>query len=327
MAHQRPRRFRLPVGLLAVALVIAACSSQASPSALPTPEPSPTATPSATPEPTPTPSPTPVPTPSPTPLNTSLLNERLTVLVIGTDASDARRAQGLIGANTDSLMVVSVSADHAEIAMFSLPRDIVDVPLPDGRTWTGKINAMAHFLGYPAFKDAVATLLGLPIDHYLKIDMDDFIRLADFVDGVDVDVETRIFSPRLDLDLHPGPQHLTPSKALNFTRYRGDSDYARAGRQQQVVLALVQAYVDPATEWTIDGVLRLLEALETDFDLADIPTLVEIGRRSVDAHVTRIVLQPPRFSLFVGNEPGTTRGWVMIPNVAEMRAYVDSVID
>jgi hypothetical protein len=40
--------------------------------------------------------------------------------------------------------------------------------------------------------------------------------------------------------------------------------------------------------------------------------------------VTTLVLQPPRFALFEGVE-GPARGWVMIPNVEEIRAAVQSL--
>ena len=42
--------------------------------------------------------------------------------------------------------------------------------------------------------------------------------------------------------------------------------------------------------------------------------------------MTAIVLKPTRFSLFVGFEPNSTRGWVMIPDVPEIRAYARSVL-
>ena len=56
------------------------------------------------------------------------------------------------------------------------------------------------------------------------------------------------------------------------------------------------------------------------------PTLLEIGRRSASAEVTAIVLQPPRYSLFVGFEPNSNRGWVMIPDVAAMRSYARAAL-
>src|SRR5688572_29727375 len=103
-----------------VALVIIAfllLSGGAEPSESPVPSASPSLAPSATPE-----------------LNAELLNRRWTVLYVGTDLSAAREEEGHVP-NTDALMVVSVSADQSEVAMISLPRDTVDVPLPGGEIY------------------------------------------------------------------------------------------------------------------------------------------------------------------------------------------------
>jgi anionic cell wall polymer biosynthesis LytR-Cps2A-Psr (LCP) family protein len=147
------------------------------------------------------------------------------------------------------------------------------------------------------------------------------------VGGVDVKVTSRIYDPKFHLDLRPGRVHFDGSKALYYTRSRQDGDYARAARQQQVLLALVRKYVDPETEWSFAGLMAHMDSLETDLRLRRrLPTLLELGRRARGAEVTQTVLGPPRFALFQGFEPGTTRGWVMIPNVAEMRAYARRLI-
>jgi hypothetical protein len=39
-----------------------------------------------------------------------------------------------------------------------------------------------------------------------------------------------------------------------------------------------------------------------------------------------VVLGPPRFALFEGFEPGTSRGWVMIPDVPEIRSFASKLI-
>jgi len=80
------------------------------------------------------------PSPSAT-LNAELLDRRWTVLYVGTDLNAAREEDGA-GPNTDALMLVSLSADQSELTLVSLPRDTVDVPLPDGDTWTRKINGL-----------------------------------------------------------------------------------------------------------------------------------------------------------------------------------------
>jgi LCP family protein required for cell wall assembly len=288
-----------------------------SPSGLPSAPAPPAATPTADPSPTATPS----------IYDKALLNGRLTVLVVGQDSDHAREAAGLRLENTDALMVVSLSADKSRISMLGLPRDTVDVPLADGSIYRGKINAIASRYGLEALQGAVERLLRVPVDGYIKIDMDNFVAVVDGVGGVDVRVKTRVYDPGLDLALEPGRVHLDGAMALDYTRSRQDSDYARAARQQQVLLALIRKYANPDTRWSPGGLLAAMDSLATNLDLRhDLPTLVEMARRARGAQVTQRVLAPPRFALFAGIEPGTARGWVMIPDIGEMRDYARKVL-
>ena len=76
------------------------------------------------------------PTPEPTPVGTRRCptssippwdgKERLNILLIGATSGRARAY------NTDTLIVVSIDPVTKQVAMFSLPRDTVDVPLPPG---------------------------------------------------------------------------------------------------------------------------------------------------------------------------------------------------
>lgn len=310
---------RMPL-LLVLALVMAGCTTATpSPSLIPTAEPTPT------PSPTASPSPTPEPTPSPTPLDEEMLARRFTILVVGADTSAYRRGIGVDSYRTDALMIVSVSADKSRIDMISLPRDTVDVPMANGKIYRGKVNGISEIYGIEALRGAMSTLLGVPIDRYVRVDMDDFVWLVDVIGGVQVDVKTRIFDPKVNLDLKPGLTEMDGATALAFSRTRADTDYARAARQQQVILALVQGWLNPTGEAMLRAAFRL-DSLETDITLREMPTLLEIGRRSVAARVTAIVLQPPRYSLFVGIEPSSKRGWVMIPNVNAMRTYARSAL-
>lgn len=306
--------------LAVLALLLAGCATAtSSPSLIPT------AAPTATPSPTASPSPTPAPTPSPTPLDEEMLARRFTTMIVGADTSAYRRSIGVEGYRTDALMVVSVSVDKSRIDIISLPRDTVDVPMANGRIYRGKINGISEIYGIEALRGAMSTLLGVPIDRYVRIDMDDFVWMVDVIGGIGVDVKTRISDPKVDLDLEPGLVEMDGATALAFSRTRADTDYARAARQQQVILALVQGWLEPTGEAMLRAAFRL-DSLETDITLQEMPTLLEIGRRSAAASVTAIVLQPPRYSLFVGIEPNSKRGWVMIPNVAEMRRYARAAL-
>ena len=267
---------------------------------------------------------TPVATATEPPLDESLLDRRVTVLLLGKDWNATREAAGEPH-NTDAIMVVSVSAEYDRIAMLSIPRDTVDVPMPDGTTWPDKINSITRELGYDEMLAAVETLLDIEIGYYAEIDMDDFVTLVDAVDGVDVEPDEGIDDPAHGFALEAGEHHLDGEDALSYVRARQDGDHARSARQQEVVLAIVESLVDPESEIDVIELAKGMASLETDIPITSLPTLLEIARRSRDADVTRQVLQPPRFALFEGDE-GTARGWVMIPNVDEMRAYAAEVM-
>jgi LCP family protein required for cell wall assembly len=323
MSSKRPRRLRtLLILAIAALILLAACAEALIVSASPDPG---TPSPSASPSPSPSPSPTPEPTPEP--LNQALLDNRFTVLVVGEDVSAARRARGYIGDNTDAIMVVSVGPRQRKVTMLSLPRDTVDIPLPNGQIWRGKVNGIANSYGVDTLRQAMANLWGIEIPYHVKVNMDDFIALVDAVGGIGVKVKTVVQEPRWNLYLTPGKTHLDGYEALAFSRTRYyDNDYARAARQQQVIRALARKYTDPGTNVRVGQLLAALTGLETNLPMRDLRTLMVLAGRAANAAYEMQVLTPPQFSLGAGDQ-GDGRGWVIIPNVEAMRAYVQSLLD
>jgi LCP family protein required for cell wall assembly len=267
--------------------------------------------------------PTPLPSPEQT-LDEAMLNKRLTVLVIGTDVNRARAAKGE-SANTDSLMLASVAAGQKLLLLVSLPRDTVDVPLPGGEKWDKKINALFTEKGVDALVGAMEELFGVPIDGYVKVDMDDFQSLVDAVDGIDVNPDKALDDPKIGLKLDAGEQHLDGATALKYVRSRVDTDYGRAARQQEVILALVAKLVDPETDVDLPSLLQGLKSLDTDLPLEKLPTLVEIARRANDADATRQVIKPPDYITFEGDR-GDGRGYILEPDVEKIRSFVKDAI-
>ena len=275
------------------------------PAAVSSPEPSASAEPTAT-------------------FNEALLNRRLTVLVIGIDVNKARAAKGE-SANTDSLMLASVAAGQKSLLLVSLPRDTVDVPLPDGGTWDQKINALFIEKGVDALVGAMKELFGVPIDGYVKVDMDDFQSLVEAVDGIEVNPKEALDDPKIGLKLDAGKQHIDGATALKYVRSRVDTDYGRAARQQEVILALVAKLVDPKTDINLRSLLDGLKSLETDLPLDELPTLVEIARRANGADATKQVIKPPDFITFEGDR-GDGRGYILEPDIEKIRSFVKDAI-
>ncbi|HEY8179747.1 MAG TPA: LCP family protein [Candidatus Limnocylindria bacterium] len=318
MSSKRPLRPRSILILAITALILLAACAQAL-TLSPSPDPA-TPSPSASPSATPSPSPTPEPTPDP--LNRTLLENRLNVLVVGEDMSAVRRARGYTGDNTDALMLVSVSPGQKRVTMVSLPRDTVDIPLSNGQIWSGKVNGVANTYGLDGLRQALATMWGIEIPYYVKVNMDGFVALVDAVGGITVKVKTIVQEPRWGLYLTPGRAHLDGITALHFSRARYyDSDFARAARQQQLIRALAKKYSDPATDVRLGRLLGTAAGLETNLPLEDLKTLVVMARRASRGSYSSEVLAPPQFALGWGDQHDG-RGWVIIPNVNAMRVEI-----
>jgi LCP family protein required for cell wall assembly len=257
-------------------------------------------------------------------LNADLLDRRWTVLFVGTDMNAAREDDPAFVPNADALMLVSLSADQSELTLVSLPRDTVDVPLPDGGTWTGKINALYAEEGLDALVGAMEELYGVPIDGHVALDMDDFTSLVDVVGGVEVAPDAPLVDPKVDLDLEAGPQEIDAVTANGYVRTRVDQDYGRMARQQEVLVALVRELTDPGADVDLAGLVESLESLETDLPLGEFPTLLELARRGADASVQTLVIEPPLI-VFEGDR-GDGRGYILEPDIEAIRAEVQGLI-
>jgi len=165
----------------------------------------------------------------------------------------------------------------------------------------------------------------VPIDGYAKVDMDDFQSLVDAVDGIDVNPDKALDDPKIGLKLDAGKQHLDGATALKYVRSRVDTDYGRAARQQEVILALVAKLVDPKTDVDLLSLLDGLKSLDTDLPLEKLPTLVEIARRANGADATRQVIKPPDYITFEGDR-GDGRGYILEPDVEKIRSFVKDAI-
>lgn len=146
---------------------------------------------------------------------------------------------------SDTNLLVAVDAKNGKIDVISLPRDtLLDVSWP-----VKKLNNAYHHGGFTQTMEEVSRLLGIPVDHYVTVDLRAFVELVDAIEGVDFDipVEMDYDDPEQDLHIHfpAGPRHLTGKEALEVVRWRQNNDgtgYAtadigRIGTQQAFLMA------------------------------------------------------------------------------------------
>jgi LCP family protein required for cell wall assembly len=135
-----------------------------------------------------------------------------------------------------------------EIAALSIPRDswVVVPGLGESR-----INASHSYGGLPLTVETVETLLGLPFEYYVEVNVSGLVKLIDAIGGVDIEVEKRMRyrdrSQHLEIDLQPGLQHLNGEQAVGYARFRHDAtgDLGRIERQQKFLRAVAREVLSP----------------------------------------------------------------------------------
>ncbi len=175
--------------------------------------------------------------------------ERINFLFMGVDL----RCDEQGPTHTDSIMIVSIDPLTKSAALLSLPRDLwVEIP----GFGVDRIN-QAHYYGeayeYPGGGPALAmetveTLLGIPVDYFITVDFQGFVDAVDLVGGIVVNVQEPIDDPDYPdncygyepFAIDEGTQRIDGTTALKYARTRATfgGDVDRAGRQQEVILAV-----------------------------------------------------------------------------------------
>ncbi len=137
----------------------------------------------------------------------------------------------------------------------------------------------------------ISYLVGVPINYYGVVNLANFMTMIDMVGGIDINNPGAINDPTYDwLDGSPygfklaaGNQHLDGRHALAYARSRhgsGNSDYARAGRQQQLLVALEHKMATPSVVINLPTWTQQAGSLvRTDFPASQVADMVAAGQK------------------------------------------------
>ncbi len=191
------------------------------------------------------------------------------------------------GTLTDTIMLATLDLEdkkNVQASLVSIPRDL-SVPVEDlGWRKINNINAFAEAKnsgsGGLAVSQALSDILKTPIDYYVRIDFAGFVNIIDIIGGVDVYVENTLedfrypimgreeaepYESRFEhLFLEKGWQKMDGSLALKYARSRHaggveGSDFARARRQQRILLAAKSKLLSLGTLFNPKKVSDILE--------------------------------------------------------------------
>ena len=259
--------------------------------------------------------------------------ERINVLLVGVDKLPDRSAS-----LTDTMIVASLDPVGKTVSMVSLPRDMVNAPLGNGDVYGPKLNSLLSFAernpktfpkgGMRTLEDAVGSLLGIPIHYYARIDFIGFIAMVDAVGGVDIDVKRTLRAKHYDgygltdtgFRLTKGIHHLTGAEALAYARIRkgaGETDFTRAGRQQEVIVALRSSVTSGGSLfWRLPTLLdAVATTIRTDVPTARLPELTAIVDEVGSGDVVRVVIGHPLVAA-----ANTKFGSSQVPNLEKIKA-------
>ena len=247
---------------------------------------------------------------------------RINILFTGIDSGHGRDH-----ALTDTMLIASIDPATKDVVMVSFPRDISNFKLWDGRPYNGKLNSlMTYALLHPKeFPDGpintltkeLGYLLGVPIYYYAAINLDGFKQMVDLVGGVTVTYDQNIFDPSYAWEdaagthgfvFHAGTHHLDGKTALAFVRSRkADSDFARAARQQILLIALRKQLTRPSNLPKIPALLKAAaQTVRTDFPASQAADMVALVRGINDKSIQHYVLGPP----YSTHPPNTATGGI-----------------
>lgn len=251
---------------------------------------------------------------------------RYNIMLLGVDAGPDRE-----GLRPDSITVVSVDATTGSAAMIGLPRNLEDVPFPDGSPLQAKypngygaddgcevdvclLNSIytevslvspemypdAADPGLAGVRDAVEGVTGLTIQYYVLIDMQGFIDLVDSLGGIDVTVAVAVpihtddtFTEVAEW-IGPGVVHLDGYHALWYARSRHDTtDYDRMQRQHQLQQAIIEQFTPANVLSKFQAVAAAgARLVETDIPQSMLGVFVDLAGKTRELPITQVELTP-----------------------------------
>lgn len=202
------------------------------------------------------------------------------ILVVGNDSRTDMQGQPLSGkvlrelrteatetTNTDTLILLRIPHDGTRSSAISIPRDTsvqvaergreekingvygitkalaMERMVGAGEKDRAKINRDSDDAGRTSLIQAVQTLTGARVDHYVEVTLYGFYLLTQVIDGVDVCLNQSTSDPDSGASFRRGPQTVRGGDAMAFVRQRKNlprGDLDRIVRQQVFLSAAMQ---------------------------------------------------------------------------------------
>ena len=211
-----------------------------------------------------------------------------TILILGIDRSFENTAIG----RSDTNILLGVHPLPGTVSVLSIPRDLwVNIP----GYGENRINA-AHFFGENDLAGsgpqvAVQTLednLDIQIDHYVRIQLENFPQVVDAMGGVEIELKTAMAG-------YPAGTHLlNGTEALAFVRDRaGTDDFFRMAQGQVFLKSFLSTLLKPSSLPNLPDILiASLDTIDTDIPIWQLPRVaVAVLRSYLTEKIEFVIIQ------------------------------------
>jgi LCP family protein required for cell wall assembly len=251
---------------------------------------------------------------------------------------------------TDTMIIASFQPSTGEVAMISIPRDLgVNIP---GHGWYKINHANAYGevaqsgSGGALSSKVVSDTFGVDIHYYLRVDFKAVEDVIDDIDGITIDVETPFTDTEYPADNYlyqtisfkKGIQVMNGDIALKYARSRhgnnGEgSDFARAKRQQRMILALkekVLSFETLANPIRIHNILDTLgNHISTNMNFSDIISMMKLAKQADLSNIKTVVLDTS-VGGYLKNGYSPNGAFILAPtsgNFDEISALIEHIFD
>lgn len=250
------------------------------------------------------------------------------ILLMGLDEGKTR---------TDVVVLAHLDPQKRLVNLISIPRDtLVEINCSGLMEACQSPDKLAHAHVYGEKKGpevtvkSVERLLGINIDHYVRVDFEGFQRVVDQLGGVDLVIDKNMYyydpyaTPPLEINLKAAkaPQHLNGEQALHYVRYRADGlgDIGRTERTKKFLVALARKAKEGQSLTKLPTVVSTaMKYVTTDIDFASAVTLAG-SAMLVDLDQVHMATLPGQ------DDPNNPHGWVWVADRQKTAEMVDQLV-
>ncbi|AIQ33160.1 MULTISPECIES: LCP family protein [Paenibacillus] len=257
-------------------------------------------------------------------------SDPFSLMLLGTDQ------RGNEVARSDTMIYAVIRPEDYKILLISIPRDTYTEIIGHGDNKKDKITHAYAFGGQQMAKDTLEALLGHDIQYYATINFQGLKDAVDAIGGVPLPIKKDIVNKGADHEkftIKANKSNYSGEEALNYTRYREDSDFNRTKRQQVFIDVVANKMLSISQIGNIPELLDIMgDNFKTDIQPSTIISLAKkfMGGKDMDISSFTVMGEGERINgvyYDIVDEEDLSEAKAMIDNWMNASTPVDQLIE